>query len=189
MTALLRRLRLSTRVVLAFLAVGLLLACIPGAQWVFACCGLLAWLVFICGLVWHGGRAVFLLLGGLLRPALLEALQMVVMVVGALLFLPLYEISEKADFVNRCLRLRAQAMALPDDGGPRLAWREGGEDSEAAGEHHGLAYDASGQIVRPRWLRSPAWQHRVQGTPLADRCLGARQIVGPFYQWDSEGCN
>jgi hypothetical protein len=186
-TGVVGRLRQSTQSMLAFLAVGLVLACIPGGQWVFACWAGASWLFFIGGVAWHAGCAVWLVLCGLARRSAFEAWQAVLMVIAALLFVPLYFISGEAEFVGRCIALRAEALALPDDGGPRLAWRNGGDRIQGYGIH-GIAYDPSGQIVRPAWLRSPQWNQRTEGSVFAGKCWGAEQIVGPFYRWDGNGC-
>ena len=181
------RLRQSTQSLLVFLAVGLVLACIPGGQWVFAWWSAVSCLFLIGGAVWYAMRAVWLALFGLVRRSAREARQSVLMVIAALMFVPLFMLSEEADFVKRCFQLRAQALEMPDDGGPRLAWRDGGDRADGYGIH-GIAYDPSGQIVRPAWLRSPAWNRRVEGSVFAGKCWGAEQIVGPFYRWDGNGC-
>ena len=179
--------RRSTVLALGLLGGGLVLACIPGTHAAFTCWGLGSWLTLACGVVWHVGRAAWFAVCARVRASVLEAWQAVVLVFAAVLFVPMIRLCDTADFAARCLELRAQALAMPDDGGPRFAWREGG-DVTGYGKY-GLAYDASGQILRPAWLRSPQWIRRVEGTVFAGKCWSAQQIVGPFYRWDGNGCH
>ena len=64
--------------------------------------------------------------------------------------------------------LRAQALARPDDGGPRLAWREIDSGPEC---RHLYLYDPAGQSQRPIFRQSAAWQQRA---PLAFGGLSGR---------------
>ena len=187
--------RRSTVLAAGLLAGGVVTACIPGWPYGFICWCVGSWLLFACCMAWHAGCIVWFTVLARFRKAALEAVQAIALALAAMLFLPLFALSDRVSFVDRCLTLRAQALALPDDGSPRFAWREGGDDDQSQWQwrpedsaYSGLAYDASGQILRPAWLRSPRWNQRVAGTVLARNCWSAQQIVGPFYRWDASGC-
>ncbi len=188
--------RRSSVLALGLLAGGAAVACIPGWPHAILFWSLGSWVVLLGCIAGHVARAFWFAVLARVRTSLLESFQIGVLVFAALLFLPLFALSDQVAFVDRCFSLRAQALALPDDGGPRFAWREGGDNDESQWEwrredngHQGIAYDASGQIVRPAWLRSPQWNQRVKGTLLARQCWSAEQIVGSFYRWDGRGCH
>ena len=189
------RSRRSTVFALGLLAGGVVSACIPGRPYAFLFWSLGSWGLLLGCITWHVSRALWFAMLARVRSSVLEAFQVVALVLAALLFLPLFALSDQVAFVERCVALRAQALALPDDGGPRFAWREGGDSDESQWQwrpehatYSGLAYDASGQILRPAWLRSRQWNQRAAGGLLARDCWRAQRIVGPFYRWDASGC-
>ena len=187
--------RLSTVVALGLLAGGVVAACFAAWPNAFALWTVGSWALLLGGIAWHAARALWFAVLARVRASVLEAWQASGLVLAALAFLPLIALSDQLVFVDRCLALRAQALALPDDGGPRFAWREGGDSDESQWQwrpehamYNGLAYDASGQILQPAALRSPQWNQRAAGGMLARDCWRAQQIVGAFYRWDASGC-
>lgn len=187
--------RRTTVVALGLLAGGVVAACIPGWQEGFGLWILGSWALLLVCIAWHVACMLWFAVLARIRTSVLEAFQALALVFAAFAFLPLFALNDQVAFVHRCLALRAQALALPDDGGPRFAWREGGDSDESQWQwrpeestYSGLAYDASGQILRPAWLRSPQWKQRVAGSVLARNCWSAQRIVGSFYRWDASGC-
>ncbi len=186
----LQRLRPSSFAALFLLAVGAILAAVPGWELCYAAWTVLSWLALLLtvfALCWRAQRRAWDRAWDRRGPAALpELAQAGILVVAMAAFWPLQYLSHGVVLADVFSELKAEALARPDDGMPRFAWRETGENGYG---HDGFAYDPSGQIVRPRGLRSASWERRVDGTLFASECWSARHVVGSYYWWDNNGCD
>ena len=136
--------RPSTVVALSVLGVALLLGGVPGWRddlfgWVLLASPPL--LIDTVRLWWRAERAQALRIAGAVVLLWLSPGIVVGMMTATLFF-----------------ELRAEALAKPDDGGPRLAWRVIDSDPEC---RHLYLYDPEGQSQRPVFRQSAAWRQRA----------------------------
>jgi hypothetical protein len=177
--------RPTTFLALFVLAVGLILGSLPGWELCFAAWAALAGLALFATAFGLGCCAAFEAWRRRGRHARSDLAQVGFLVVAVALFWPMHYLSRGVVLASVFSELHRAAAALPDDAGPRFAWRETDEYDDG---NDGYAYDPSGQILLPRAARSPSWQRRVDGTPFAKECWHAQHVVGAYYRWDSNGC-
>ena len=181
-----RGVRVSTVGALFLLAVGSILGAVPGWEMCFAAWAALSWLALLPTVMTLCGIAAWRFACGRGRAALRELAQAAAMLLAMAAFWPLHYLAHGVVIAGVFAELKAEAVALPNDGMPRFAWREFNESGYG---HEGYAYDPSGQIVRPRESRSAAWERRVAGTLFAGKCWSASHVVGSYYEWGNNGCD
>ncbi len=178
--------RPTTLLALFVLAVGLILGSLPGWELCFAAWAALAGLALFATAFGLGCCAAFEACRRRGQHARRDLAHAGWLVAAVALFWPMHYLSHGVALASVFSELNRAAAALPNDGGPRFAWRETDEYDD---ENDGYAYDPSGQILLPRAARSPAWQHRVEGTLFAKECWHAQHVVGAYYRWDNNGCS
>ena len=180
-----RHARHSTILALFVLTVGLILGALPGWETCFAAWAVLGGFILLgtaVGLFWC---SVYEAASGHWREALRDLAQIAVMVVATALFWPMHYLSHVVMVAGVYSELKDAAAALPNDGGPRFAWRETNENGYG---HDGFAYDSSDEILKPVANQSAAWRRRVDGTLFAGKCWSAERVTGHFYRWNNDGC-
>jgi hypothetical protein len=175
-----RHWRAGTFIALFVLAVGVVLASVPGWRsvefaWQAVGCLVLALLILprLAMAMLHVVRGDWPRLRG-------DALQALVLASSVALIPCLSRLSDWVELIQARSSLSAQAQAAARSGGVPIAWDGAGWPAS------GTLYDRTREVDKPWSQRSAAWRSTPFGAKLGE-CVSVRHLVGPWYRW-SDAC-